>query len=219
MNWKIWTSVPVLYAVFSLWYFNWQGPLTQAEIERFFAAFEPQTGSEQTSLETLRRFFEEDDGRGFVMLNQVQIHERPVPHPVTGELVDGRALLTEYLAPFTVDLLRRGGHPVFQARTVGGHVDSWNADDNVSFSATAMMRYRSRRDLMELAADPAFTDAHIYKLAAIERTVSYPTQVVFNTSLAPPAAVLMLLLLLTSVAQNVVNLRRSTTPPPNKDLP
>ena len=114
MNWKIWISVPVLYAVFSLWYFNWQGPLTQAEIERFFAAFEPQTGSEQTSLETLRRFFEEDDGRGFVMLNQVQTMNDLCPHPVTGELVDGRALLTEYLAPFTVDLLRRGGTRCFK---------------------------------------------------------------------------------------------------------
>ena len=32
MNWKIWISVPALYAVFSLWYFNWQGPITQPEI-------------------------------------------------------------------------------------------------------------------------------------------------------------------------------------------
>jgi len=209
MNWKIWISVPVLYAMFSLWYFNWQGPLTQPEIERFFVSFEARAGDQNTSVETLRRFFEEDDGRGFVMLNQVQIYEKPVAHPITGELMDGRTLLTEYLEPFAIGLVLRGGHPVFQARTVGGKVDSWNADDNVSFSATAMMRYRSRRDLMELIMDPAFTDGHIYKLAAIERTTSYPTQVYFNTSLAPPAAVFVLLLLLASIAQNLVNLRRS----------
>ena len=63
---------------------------------------------------------------------------------------------------------------LFQARTVGGFIDSWNADDNLSFSGTAMMRYRSRRDIAELVMDPMFSDGHIYKLAAIERTVSYP---------------------------------------------
>lgn len=215
MNWKIWISVPALYAVFSLWYFNWQGPITQPEIERFVASFETRADGQHTSVETLRRFFEEDDGRGFVMLNQVQIHEKPVAHPVTGKLMDGRTLLTEYFEPFAIGLVLRGGHPVFQARTVGGPVDSWNADDNVSFSATAMMRYRSRRDLMELIMDPAFTDGHIYKLAAIERTISYPTQVFFNTSLAPPAAVFVLLLLFASIAQNLVNLRRSSKPPRN----
>lgn len=215
MNWKIWISVPALYAVFSLWYFNWQGPITQPEIERFVASFETRADGQHTSVETLRRFFEEDDGRGFVMLNQVQVYEKPVAHPITGELMDGRTLLTEYFEPFAIGLVLRGGHPVFQARTVGGKVDSWNADDNVSFSATAMMRYRSRRDLMELVMDPAFTDGHIYKLAAIERTISYPTQVYFNTSLAPPGAVFILLLLLASIAQNLVNLRRSSNPPRN----
>jgi hypothetical protein len=149
------------------------------------------------------------------MLNQVQVFEKAVAHPITGELMDGRTLLTEYFEPFAIGLVLRGGHPVFQARTVGDNVDSWNADDNVSFSATAMMRYRSRRDLMELVMDPAFTDGHIYKLAAIERTISYPTQVYFNTSLAPPAAVFVLLLLLASIAQNLVNLRRSSNPPRN----
>ena len=215
MNWKIWISVPALYGVFSLWYFNWQGQITQPEIERFVASFETQAGGQPKSVETLRRFFEEDDGRGFVMLNQVQVFEKAVAHPITGELMDGRTLLTEYFEPFAIGLVLRGGHPVFQARTVGDNVDSWNADDNVSFSATAMMRYRSRRDLMELIMDPAFTDGHIYKLAAIERTISYPTQVYFNTSFAPPAAVFVLLLLLASIAQNLVNRRRSPKPPRN----
>ena len=37
-----------------------------------------------------------------------------------------------------------------------------------------MMRYRSRRDMLAMVMDPAFADGHIYKLAAIERTISYP---------------------------------------------
>ena len=109
----------------------------------------------------------------------------------------------EYFGPFSLALLKRGGHPVFQARTVGDNIDSWNAESNVGFGVTAMMRYTSRRDLVELVLDPAFADSHIYKLAAIERTISYPTHIMLSTSLRPPVSVLLILLLLASVAQNI----------------
>ena len=102
----------------------------------------------------------------------------------------------------------RGGHPVFQARTVGGFVDSWRADDNVSFAVTAMMRYRSRRDMLAMVMDPAFADGHIYKLAAIERTISYPTQMMMNASMAPQYWVLLLLLLGASIAQHLTTHRQ-----------
>ena len=45
-----------------------------------------------------------------------------------------------------------------------------------------MMRYRSRRDMLAMVMDPAFADGHIYKLAAIERTINYPTQMMMNAS-------------------------------------
>lgn len=71
-------------------------------------------------------------------------------------------------------------------------------------SGERMMRYRSRRDLVELVLDPAFADGHVFKLAAIERTISYPTQIMLSTSLRPPIYVLLILLLLASAVQNVV---------------
>ena len=40
MIWKIWIFVPILYALFSLWYFNWRGPITPEEIESFMTAFD-----------------------------------------------------------------------------------------------------------------------------------------------------------------------------------
>jgi len=112
-------------------------------------------------------------------------------------------LVGEYFGPFALSLLKRGGHPVFQARTLGGNIDSWNAETNVGFGTTAMMRYKSRRDVVELVLAPAFADAHIYKLAAIERTISYRTRIVMSTWLRPPVAVLLALLLLASLAQNI----------------
>ena len=138
------------------------------------------------------------------MLNQVQLHGDAVDHPTSGEPMPASQVIGDYFKPFALALFKRGGHPVFQARTVGGNIDSWNADANLGFGTTAMMRYKSRRDLVELVLDPAFADAHIYKLAAIERTVSYPTTIAVSTSLRPPAAVLLVLILLASLAQNLV---------------
>ena len=91
---------------------------------------------------------------------------------------------------------------------MGGNIDSWNAEHNVGFSTAAMMRYKSRRDLVELVIDPAFADGHIYKLAAIERTISYPTQISFSAHLRPPIAVLLVLLLLASLVQNLMAVSR-----------
>ncbi len=203
MIWKIWILVPVLYGLFLLWYFNWKGPLTPDEVEVFMASFEQFEGSEHTDAAKFRKFLENDDGGEFVMLNQVHLHSGEVAHPLTGEAMSPSDLIGEYFGPFALSLLKRGGHPVFQARTVGGNIDSWHADSNVGFGTTAMMRYKSRRDLVELVLDPAFADAHIYKLAAIERTISYPTRIMMSTSVRPPAAVLLVLILLASLAQNL----------------
>lgn len=203
MIWKIWLAVPLVYALFALWYYNWSGPVTPAEIDQFMARFDSNEGARHTDAQVMRQFLQADDGGEFVMLNLVQLRPGTVDHPVSGEAIPAATLIGAYFKPFAWALFKRGGHPVFQARTVGGYIDSWNAQDNVAFGATAMMRYKSRRDLMELVLDPAFADTHSYKLAAIERTISYPTQVMMSTSLRPPIAVLLVLLLLASIAQNI----------------
>jgi len=204
MNWKIWLLVPVIYGLFSFWYFNWQGPITPAEVEEFMQRFDESSGGLTTDRDTFRKFLEEDDGNEFVMMNQLQLIEGKANHPVTGENMSAAELANEYSEPFMRALMQRGGVPVFMARRVGGNIDSWNADQNLSFSAAAMMRYRSRRDIVDIALDPAFNDSHLFKLAAFERTISYPTQMLMSTSLRPPIAVLLVLMLLVSLAQNTL---------------
>ena len=203
MAWKIWICVPVLYALFAAWYFNWQGPISIEEVNRLMLDFDKLEGSEHTDAATFRKFLEEDDGGEFVMLNLVQLHTGEVAHPLTGEVMSASDLVGEYFGPFAVSLFKRGGHPVLQARPIGGNIDRWNADHNVGFGATAMMRYKSRRDIAELILDPAFADAHIYKLASIDRTISYPTRIMMSTALQPPSSVLVVLILLASLVQNL----------------
>lgn len=203
MMWKIWILVPIIYGIFSIWYFNWRGPITFEEVDAFMVSFDQVEGSEHTGAEIFREFLEQDDGSEFVMLNLVQLHQGEVVHPISGDKMSASKLIGEYFGPFARALLKRGGHPVFQARTVGGNMDSWNVDNNQGFGVTGMMRYKSRRDLVELILDSGFADVHIYKLAAIERTISYPTRIMMSTSMRPPVAVLLVLALMASIAQNV----------------
>ena len=203
MSWLIWMLVPIVYGLFCLWYFNWKGPVSQDEIDEFVDKFAELETNKHTEPNVIRSFLEEDDGKEFVMLNLIQLHEGNVSDPVTGEQRKPREVLGSYFKSFLFASMKRGGHAVLQARTVGGNIDSWNADNNVGFSVTSMMRYRSRRDLVELLIDPAFADSHLYKLAAIDRTISYPTQTMLSMSLRPPVSVFMVLFMLALMAQNV----------------
>jgi hypothetical protein len=141
----------------------------------------------------LRCFLESDDGKEFVMCNLVRLHPHPVPHPLTGALTQPRELLDEYVRQFVVTLLLRGGHPVVASRKVGGYIDAWNAAPDPGWTVSAMMRYRSRRDMMLLASDVRFKQAHPFKLAAIAQTYSFPTQVVTEMVLRPRGAVALVL--------------------------
>lgn len=204
MVWEAWITAGVLYILFIAWYFNWRRPITAEQIESYMETFSATEGSRYTEPEVFRRFLEEDDGKEFVMLNLVRLHEQDIEHPITGEKQSPQALIQSYFKPFVKALIKRGGHPVYRAVKKGGYIDSWKAAPDDDYRVVAMMRYRSRRDLLELVMDSRFADGHIYKIAAIEKTISFPTQIIFSTYLRPAKWVLLLLLLIASVAQNVV---------------
>jgi len=201
MNIWIWAVAAILYLVFSLWYFNLKGPLTPAEIEHYSKQFSSQSPTDPA---VLRKFMEDDDGKEFIMLNLVRLHEGQVARPDTGEMMKSPEILQGYFGPFSKALFKRGGHPVILARKKGGYIDSWNAAADEGFQIVGTMRYRSRRDLMILASDPRFADAHKYKLAAIDGTISFPMQTQMSTYLKPKIWVPLLLILLASLAQNAL---------------
>lgn len=133
------------------------------------------------------------------MQNFVALQAGKIPHPVTGEQVDAQEVIDSYFKPFAKALFKRGGHPVFMARKVGGYIDSWNCDGDPQWAATAMMRYKSRRDLIELVLDKRFSDIHIFKTSSIDRTVSFPVKINLSLFLRPRVYVPMGLLWLASM--------------------
>ena len=182
---SIWLTASALYLAFLYWYINWSGPIAAEEMGSYIEKFSKGSGAAHTDADVVRRFMEEDDGKEFVMQNFVTLHSGKMSHPVTGEQVNPQDVLAGYFKPFAKELFKRGGHPVFMTRKVGGYIDSWNCDKDPQWAATAMMRYKCRRDLIELASDQRFSDIHIFKTSAIDKTVSFPVQITMSFFLRP----------------------------------
>ena len=66
-----------------------------------------------------------------------------------------------------------------------------------------MMRYRSRRDMIEIMIEPRFADIHKFKKETIKQTVSFPVKVNFGFFTSPKYFVPLLLLSLASLGQQL----------------
>lgn len=170
----IWLAASALYGLFLAWYQNRRGRISSAEIEQHMRRLDDLEIGTSEERAVLRRFLEEDDGREILMLNLVRFHPEPILDPVTGERRPARQVLERYSAGFIRALLRRGGHPAFLAVPVGGFVDTWGIDPGPGWNLVSLMRYRSRRDLIELVATPEFAASHGFKRAAMPITCSFP---------------------------------------------
>jgi hypothetical protein len=170
----IWGGALALYAGFRLWYDSWRGPLTKPEIEAGLARLQAQSGLDPERVATLRQFLESDDGREFYMVNLIKTHQEPVPVPGSPEKRPGPEVLKGYTDHFMPALFRRAGHPAFAGPAAGGYVEHWGVEPNPGWTFSGVIRYRSRRDMLELASDPRFEPAHAFKIAAMANTLAFP---------------------------------------------
>ena len=183
--WWIWLLALGLYVVFRLWYDNWRGPLSPQEVKDLMAQVSDIKMSEYSDPKDLRAFLEADDGKEFVMVNLVRVHTGEIAHPHTSKPTKGIDLLREYGQRFVKVLFKHGGHPVLVMRKVGGYIDSWNTPPDPGWHIAGSMRYRSRRDMMQLALDPSVRDVHVLKTIATATTFSFPSQVVLGLAIRP----------------------------------
>lgn len=172
----IWIVAAGFYGWFRWFYDNRRPPLTAAEIDDFLPRLPEHARANTGEIATLRAFLERDDGGEFAMLNLVKLAPEPVPHPETGELMSSGKLLESYTRVFFRALVRKGCHPGMAARVIGGYLDSWNVPADPGWTIVGYMRYRSRRDMLELITDPRFANAHLFKIAATPVTMSFPTR-------------------------------------------
>jgi hypothetical protein len=176
----IWGGALLIYGAFWLWYVGIPRPLTKEEIDAHLATVAAsELPLEPEQLETVRRFLEADDGGEFMMLNLVKVSREKVVAPGTTEPQDARAVLEGYTSHFMPALLRRAGHPAFVGRSAADYVEHWGVEANPGWTFGAAIRYRSRRDMIELVNDPRFAGAHAFKRVAMPSTFAFPTAPAF----------------------------------------
>ena len=184
-----WLIISVIYVGFFSWYTSFKGPLSQQEIDHYLGKI----NATPEELASFRRFMEDDDGDDFVMINIVEMYDTPLqikgvePGETTAEVL---AKYMEYMFPA---MLSRASHPVFQGQAVSLRaMDIMNAVGMETWSGAAGVRYRSRRDMIEISSNPMFTGRYEFKVAALAKTIAFPVAP-FNY-LGDPRLVLALLL-------------------------
>ena len=188
----IWLVLAVVYAAFFGWYTSFGGPLTAQEVDQYMTLFaEREDPPPPETLALLRRFLEEDTGDDFVMINVIDMYDEPLPMEGVepGETSD--EVLDKYMAYMMPALISRASHPVLYGTAANSAMDLMNADGMEKWTTGAGMRYRSRRDMMEITVNPAFRGSHDFKIAAMAKTIAFPVDPWFQ--LGDPRLVLALL--------------------------
>ena len=161
----LWSILAALYLGFRLWYDGGGGPLTPDEVAHYVGLLE-ERGTEPARIEKMRDFLASDTGSEFVMANYIHLTERP----------EAQVELDRYMAHMYPELFRRACHPVLAGPVVAEALDYWGIENGERWSMVGLVRYRSRRDVMEIATNPAFADAHQFKTAAMAQTIAIPLE-------------------------------------------
>ena len=199
----LWALPALAWLSFCAWYTNLSGPLTADEIAAFTAQME-RSGRPAEAVQRLRRFMAEDSGDQFLMANLIDMADPDATAPLSAE-----ASMDRYMAHMFPELFRRASHPVLGGPVVFQAMDLVGIEGAESWDQFAIMRYRSRRDLLEIATNPIFDEKHDFKVAALEKTIAVPVepQIYFSD---PRLILFLVLFFLVTVADAVVFRRPRT---------
>lgn len=173
---KLWSISALIYALFVVWYTDFGGPLSPDEIDVFLEKMEARGESSPQMLETIGRFMREDTGRQFLMVNIIDYNESPpdVEGARPGE--SAQQLMDRYMAYMFPALLRRACHPTVMGLASFSAIDVVGIENARVWDMAALMRYRSRRSLMEIVANAEQKDSHRFKVAALDKTIAFPIE-------------------------------------------
>ena len=197
----LWFVPMFFYVLFALWYTNLSGPLTQAEMDAF-ADQMASSGFEPSAIQRMRQFMEEDTGRQFLMVNVMDM--APTPRRVAGVPADESSdqMMGRYMEHMFPELLKRASHPIFLGRVVFDSMDIVGIEGAENWTSAVLMRYRSRRDLMDIASNPIFAGKHEFKLAALDKTIAFPVE--NQLYLSDPRLLLLLILFAIVAAADIL---------------
>ncbi len=190
----IWVAAMLIYAVFWCWYVGFRSRITPAEAAATMDLLDKAASITPKQRDSLAHFLANDDGRDFVMVNLLEL-KKPVR--------ESRKKLDSYQKVFLGGLLRKAGHPVMIATAASGNVENVACEHADDWMAAGMIRYRSRRDLMEVLPATVGSEHHGLKLAALEKTFAFPASPWFMLG-GPRVVVALAVALIAALTQLVI---------------
>ena len=171
---KTWLILGAVYVCFFFWYTDMGGNLSSEEIQYFIQKYEENLINNGVSLDSeeyqlqssiLKKFMEEDSGKQFIMVNNIEMNKNPgnVGGANPGESAD--QLLSRYMEHMWPNLLKRASHPIFMGNAIWQSMDIVGIEGAETWDQAALMRYKSRRAFMEIVTHPnmKWNRNHIFK--------------------------------------------------------
>lgn len=181
----LWLGLVIVYAALIAWHHPLRGPLSEDEVRAAFGGqYAQMRQSKDAQAQAFVDFFLKDDGRPFFMVNLNAVPEQ------TPEV---KAAAREYGMFMLAQLLPRASYPVLSTDIVQGLSNSLG-DDLIHIDHVVVVRYRSRRDFLEVVASSAFQQKFASKGASLEGWYAAPSTI--GPTLSLPVMALCVLLLL-----------------------
>jgi hypothetical protein len=157
-------SFAVLVSFFA-WYQGGRSPLTMREQSAYMARVATLREFTQGYLDgaAINAFMATDDGRPFFVINLFKFRPHAAYADGRESTATGAKVFEQFSQAVIPVWLQRGTHPVF--------VTEPNASIKNDWDLVSVVRYRSRRDYVEIITDAAFLEALPHRLAAAERNI------------------------------------------------
>jgi|TARA_B100000959_G_scaffold276642_1_gene331689 hypothetical protein len=205
----LWLVPTVIYALFTFWYTDFGGPLTEEEIADYSETLAERMAPDR--LQYITQFMRNDTGRQFLMVNNIDNNENP-PDVEGAEPGESAAqLMGRYMEHMYAQLSKRASHPVIAGNAIHDALDLVGVEDWETaqhWTTAAMMRYRSRRTFMEIITHPDMQGRHEFKIAALDKTIAYPIEMQLYLS-DPRLLLALILLIVTLLIDKLIPIRES----------
>ncbi|MEO1292712.1 MAG: hypothetical protein AAFV62_07775 [Pseudomonadota bacterium] len=201
---RLWLGLGVVYAAFIAWHQPLRGPLSEDEVRATLGAQYAQIReSEDTEIRAFLDFFLTDDGRPFFMVNMNALPEQ------TPAVQKAARRYGSFMIP---RLVLRASYPVMSTDIITSLNNSLGVD-LAPVERLILVRYRSRRDFLEVVASAEFRHELRNKEASLDGWYAAPSTI--GPLLSLPVIGLCVLLSIGVIG----TLRASTTARPDQRDP
>jgi len=175
------------FLIITYWYTWSASPLNEAEIDAYVAAIaaQDQVPGREHDLMALKRFLADDDGLPFYTVNLYKCHERADYPPDVGFDESGRDAFDRFSNVMVRLLVARASHPIFGS--------DWVFADGTDWDRIVIVRYRSRRDIVDIFVSPEFEAVSLHKWAGLRENGRMIVQGLHIPAAYLPSAMIALL--------------------------